>query len=518
MNTKTIAKGTILIVDDNLTNLDVMVDHLGKAGFKVLVATSGQKAIEQTRYVQPDLILLDVLMPGLDGFETCRRLKDNETTKDIPVIFMTALSDAVNTVKGFEVGAVDYITKPVRQEEITARVTVHLSLRQAQIEIAHRYQQEQERRREAEQRRRIAESLGDILAILNSNRPLADILDYIVSQTNKLLGTNASICSREQEGEPFTILAAQGLKTDESVQADISLGYDALQQAASARRPVAITDIPPLTDTVELRPASNYHALLAVPLMIKEVVYGGIILYYNQPRVFSDEELELAVAFSDQAALAIENARLRDQVEQAAVITERNRLARDLHDAVTQTLFSASLIAVALPSLWERDPAEARRNLEKLRQLTRGALAEMRTLLLELRPTALAEAKLGDLLRHLSEAMTGRTKIPAVLTVEGDCSLPADVQIALYRIAQETLNNIARHARANQVTVSLKCRPGRVMPRISDDGCGFDPHSIPPDHLGISIMQERARVVGVTLEIESRPGQGTEVAVVWEDS
>lgn len=228
----------------------------------------------------------------------------------------------------------------------------------------------------------------------------------------------------------------------------------------------------------------------------------------------------------------------RRQVEQslqAAVAAERNRLARDLHDAVTQTLFSASLIAEVLPRLWERNPGEGERRLAELRQLTRGALAEMRTLLLELRPAALMEVELGDLLRQLAEGITGRARVPVALTVEGYYPLTADVRVALYRIAQEALNNVAKHAGANQAVVSLRYlganqqESGKAGEQadglqdgasvelcISDDGRGFDPRRILPESLGLNIMRERVEAIGATLVIESQVGQGTHVSVVWK--
>jgi PAS domain S-box-containing protein len=122
-------KGVILIVDDTPTNLEILFDFLGDTGFTVLVAEDGESAIARAEYAPPDLILLDILMPGIDGFETCRRLKDNELTKDIPVIFMTALSETVDKVKGLNLGAVDYITKPLQHEEVLARIELHLRLR-----------------------------------------------------------------------------------------------------------------------------------------------------------------------------------------------------------------------------------------------------------------------------------------------------------------------------------------------------------------------------------------------------
>jgi len=219
--------------------------------------------------------------------------------------------------------------------------------------------------------------------------------------------------------------------------------------------------------------------------------------------------------FANQAAVAIENAWLYKQAQELAVVEERSRLARDLHDAVTQTLFSASLIAEVLPRLWERNPDEGQRRLEELRELTRGALAEMRTLLLELRPTALEEANLADLLRQLAESITGRARVPVAIEVEGEYDLPVEVIVALYRIAHEALNNVAKHAGASRATVSLCCHPGRADLHVLDDGSGFDPESIPPESLGLGIMRERAEAIGATLTMESEIGRGTELTVAW---
>ncbi len=206
------------------------------------------------------------------------------------------------------------------------------------------------------------------------------------------------------------------------------------------------------------------------------------------------------------------------QAEQAAAVAERERLARDLHDAVTQSLFSVAAIAEALPRVWKRDPQEALRGLEELRRLTQGALAEMRAMLLELRPAALTEHRLDALLDQLAEAMVGRTRMPVTTKLVGECSLPAEVQIALYRIAQEALNNIAKHARASQAMLSLECGPGHAKLSIKDDGCGFDQETIEPHQLGLGIMHERAQAAGATLKIESQPGQGTLVTVDWRAS
>ncbi|XZN93206.1 MAG: response regulator [Microcoleus sp.] len=135
MNDKNSERSIILIVDDNQTNLDVLFELLRNYGFKVLVAQDGESAIEQIEYIHPDLILLDIMMPGIDGFETCRRLKADPPTQDIPIIFMSALSDTLDKVKGFQTGAVDYITKPFQHEEVLSRIETHLTIRSLQKKL-----------------------------------------------------------------------------------------------------------------------------------------------------------------------------------------------------------------------------------------------------------------------------------------------------------------------------------------------------------------------------------------------
>ncbi len=140
MKDKPIAQQSILIIDDIPANLNVLMDFLSKTGFKVLVATDGKSALKKADYAQPDLILLDVMMPGIDGFEVCKILKSQPQTQEIPIIFMTALTDTFDKIKGFNLGAVDYITKPIQHEETLARVKTHLKLRQLQAELQEQLQ------------------------------------------------------------------------------------------------------------------------------------------------------------------------------------------------------------------------------------------------------------------------------------------------------------------------------------------------------------------------------------------
>lgn len=226
---------------------------------------------------------------------------------------------------------------------------------------------------------------------------------------------------------------------------------------------------------------------------------------------------ELLACQTSAATLAAEHARLLEQAKEMAAAAERARLARDLHDSVTQTIYSASLIVQVLPAVWQRNPSEGERNLIKLRQLVHGALAEMRALLFELRPAALEAANLGVLLQQLGDVLTGHTRIPVSVTIDGAAELPIDVKITVYRIAQEAFNNIAKHAGATQAAVSLHLSATALSLQVRDNGRGFDPATVPGERMGVRIMTERALGVNAHFRVTSAPGQGATVSLQWPD-
>ena len=258
------------------------------------------------------------------------------------------------------------------------------------------------------------------------------------------------------------------------------------------------------------------QAWMWVPLAVKGRVIGGMGVAHVERDYFTSHDADLALIVANQAAITMINAELYGQAQALAVLQERQRLAQNLHDAVNQSLFSAGLIAEVLPRLWDRDQALARKSLEDLRRLTRGAQAEMRALLAELRPSTLTDSSLGELLHLLGNAFSGRTSLPVAVTVIGTFKLPAEVQIAFYRICQETLSNIAKHAKASRVEIDLDKEGGVVELRIRDDGQGFDPkQTISGGHYGLSMMRERAEAVGAQLTVTSQPGHGTELTLRW---
>jgi signal transduction histidine kinase len=271
---------------------------------------------------------------------------------------------------------------------------------------------------------------------------------------------------------------------------------------------------------------SKAQSISFIPLQLRERIYGFLGLEMSElDRTFGNEEISLLYILSTDIAQIIESAHLYEQTKLLAAQEERDRLARDLHDSVTQALFSATLIAEVLPQIWRRDPKRAAQSLEKLQRLTRGALAEMRTVLIELRPSAIINTPLGELLAQLTEAVTSRSGLPFQLFIEKIPLLPDEVQISFYRVAQEALNNVVKHAQARLVTVSLSeiklpADTENIIIRqvtlvIQDDGVGFNSASEQSGHLGIGIMRERAAAIQAEFSLESEPGHGTLLTLIW---
>lgn len=267
-------------------------------------------------------------------------------------------------------------------------------------------------------------------------------------------------------------------------------------------------------------PLDETRSLMGIPLISKNKLLGVLIMTHHLADQYDDEVINLARTYASIAAIAIDNAKLYEQVEQKAIGEERNRLARELHDSVTQSLFSASLIAEVLPSTLDSNPEIGKQGVEQLYQLTQGALAEMRTLLLELRPAGLTEKPLGEILDHLTRAIQSRSKIPITLKFERRRKKPLDpdLQIALYRITQEALNNTVKHSGASEIEVSLYNDIAGGSLIIRDNGRGFDLNSIKPGTIGMMIMHERAEQTGINVDIHSEIGKGTEVQLSWRNN
>lgn len=252
----------------------------------------------------------------------------------------------------------------------------------------------------------------------------------------------------------------------------------------------------------------------AIPFLIDDQVIGCLKLHFDGPRPFANEDTLLLSAIAQQCAQALERAYLSEQAQIASAAEERHRLARELHDAVSQVLFASTVSAEAAVRAWARSPASAFALLEQVVSLNRAAMSEMRTLLLELRPESLVKTSLSQLLTQLIDSARGRQEIDAIFTCTGlETTAPNDVVMTFYRIAQESINNILHHGGATAFDIQLAYEADTLRLLIHDNGCGFDPQ-LPSSGLGLGSMRERAALIDAQFHITS-DSTGSTVELLW---
>lgn len=380
------------------------------------------------------------------------------------------------------------------------------------------------------EQKRVEDRIHEQTTLLEISQTLSSTLDLdpdlILEQLRKILSfTHAVLFSLEDTS--LTMQAVCGIPLPDKPHArNISLG--------GAEIPTMLFNGHQTTRIPDIRknePEANYlrslfqqdaavyldgvQSWMWVPLAAKGQILGGLGIAHKELDYFTVHHSDLAQTVANQAAITMVNAQLYEHAQMYATLQERQRLARNLHDAVNQSLFSANLIAEILPRLWEKDPEDGKRSLEKLHRLTSGAMAEMRMMMAELRPITIMDNDLGDLIKLLSDAFTGRSNIPVQLSINEKAPLPTDVKVFIYRICQESLNNIAKHSKASEVQITISIQDNQIVFVISDDGCGFDINQISAGHYGISIMKERADTIGAKLIVTSHLGHGTSIEVLW---
>jgi signal transduction histidine kinase len=256
------------------------------------------------------------------------------------------------------------------------------------------------------------------------------------------------------------------------------------------------------------------RSFLGVPIVSRRGVIGAFYVTEKEgASEFSDADEQLIAMLAAHAAIAIENARLYERSRELSIVEERNRLARELHDAVAQKLFGLVLSAESAATLLDRDRDAARGELERLRELAQEAMEELRSLVFELRPPALESEGLATALRKHVDVLRRVYGREIGLELSGTLPRSPELEREAFRIAQEALQNALRHADAEHVGLLLDARDGSLVLTVRDDGVGFDPAApaVRSRRLGLTSMEERARAVGGTLRVESSPGAGTTV-------
>ncbi len=392
------------------------------------------------------------------------------------------------------------------------------------VEKARLYRQAQEEARKTAALARIASSVA--LA-----EPLDTILRGLAQSVVEATGAEASAVVLTEGDPPRPRYAgAHGLPDDygPAMAEAVRRGGPVFSMAAlEAGQPLVLRDVwPALLARPELAPIHRFYrevtwdTIVSTPLIARGRPLGTLTCYYRSDRQPDAEAIAFQSAIADQAAVAVENARLFAEAQQRAVLEERSRLAQDLHDSATQTVFSVGMLARAALAQHSQGSAQLGATLERVAALAQDALLEMRALLFELRPETLAEQGLDAALARLVELFRPRTSMAIRYHGEAAPRLAPDTELAVFRIAQEALGNAVKHAEAGAAELRLTVEPGALRVTVRDDGCGFDPAApvVPSADgrrggEGLRSMRERAVAAGLQLQIASEPGAGTTVAI-----
>lgn len=385
------------------------------------------------------------------------------------------------------------------------------------IANANLYQSEHQARMEADQNLQQVNRLQAATAALSEALTLEQVSKVIIDHTTDAMKASSGLFARLIENNTvLEVLEAKGYDAEAfKPLTHIPLRKTAqIAQSIKTRLPLWLEKAEPLFPRLEKTKAPADETTVILPLGSQQVL-GVLIL--TLPAAMGSDPVQRAflIALSQQCVQALERAQVYEQAKDAAALEERQRLARDLHDSVSQTMFSASIMAESLPKVWEKDQSKGAEQVQQVITLNRAAMSEMRMLLLELRPEALLNTNLPTLLGHLVAAARGRIEIQADLEINGSPEgLPSNVHVALYRITQESINNIIKHSQASSFRVRVDREADHIEIRIKDNGRGFDTQS-QTQGLGLNSIRERAQAIGATVEMTSAPDQGTEITIRW---
>jgi PAS domain S-box-containing protein len=411
--------------------------------------------------------------------------------------------------------------EPLMEDTIDALATVAHTIAQG---IGRKWVEEHLEERVNERTRELR-LLLEVSHNITSTLELKPLLNTILTQLKTVVDYHAVVLYALQD-DRLTILNYQGEQQLEQIKWLLSLVEQDITRVLLNQQYefLMIDDISQdtrlyqfSTETVSahsITKTADLHSCIGVPLMVKDRVIGLLALFHSRSHYYTRQHASLVRALANQAAVALENARLYGQAQELAVLQERQRLARELHDSVSQALYGLVLGSRAARTLLHRDPGKLAELLDTMHVQAEGGLTEMRTLIFELHPESLKADGLVTALKKQVELVQTRYELVVVMDLGEEPQLPFLVKEALYRIAQEALHNVVKHAHATTAELRLHESIAGIVLEVSDNGTGFFPEQPFPGHLGLQSMRERSARLGGMLEIKSAPGRGVQIRVV----
>jgi signal transduction histidine kinase len=363
------------------------------------------------------------------------------------------------------------------------------------------------------------EELSAAVLAVAAHRSVRDVLQTIVGTARSLLNADYAALGVPDDQGGFAEFVVDGVSDEQwNAIGPLPRQHGMLGVMLSQTAPERLPDLR-ADPRFRWWPAAHptMHGFIGMPILDDQEILGAIYLANPRGRdEFTDDDERLLGVLAAHAAIALTNARLFEQGRELTLVQERQRIARELHDAVAQTLFSLRLTAQAAAALVRRDPDRAATELDAVAALAASATDELRQIVAELRPRELTHAGLVETLRARIGLLDRVHAASVTFTAEPVCALPPKTEEAVLRIAEEALHNALRHAEAKRVAVALRCTPGGTVLEITDDGTGFDTVGVAgsTNRLGLVSMRERSRAVRGSLSVSSTPGGGTTITLM----
>ncbi|MBN2072898.1 MAG: response regulator [Actinobacteria bacterium] len=505
----------ILVVDDDEENTYFLKTMFDGRGYETVTVKNGAEALNRLKEVHIDLVISDILMPRMDGFQLCKECKKDDKFKDIPFIVYTAIYTEKKDIDfALGLGVDRVLTKPIEPEIILKTISDVIKEKNKKKNFTPEPVVIDEAIFLSEYSKRIVKKLEKKVADLN--REISIRRQTEISLQHRLKELDCLFRISRLINNPV-------LSPEKLFKETLNILHYSWKYSGSICSRIIFNDEEYKTDNFK-----KSGLMQSALIKVNGIDSGKIEVYYREVEIknfevsFLEKEQNLINSVSGLIGLFVERKMAEKEQKESyknlkkAIVIERNRIAGEFHDTVSQTLFSSNLMLESIKKTAVDNPMKIFPVIERVLKLNNAAFLEMRSLLYELKPLKFARESISDLIKRLADIIFLKNGISVDFRSTGKHEYQYKVKHEFYRIAQEAVNNITKHSQASSVKIDIRSFKNNLSLEIVDNGRGFYLQKEYPENFGINIMEERAKSIGAAIDIESWPGKGTRVQVVYK--